>query len=73
MYECVGPQASRNSQKVLDNPPFMDKLSSHHWDSLLWLMRHAEECFKKIADHQVISHLYHAKKVVPFKTFSATS
>jgi hypothetical protein len=51
----------------------MDKLSSHCWDSLLWLMRHTEECFKKIADHQAISHLYHAKKVVPFKMFFATS
>ncbi len=72
-YACVGPQASRNSQKVLDNPPFMDKLSSHHWDPLVWLMRCVEECFKTIADHQVISHLYLAKKVVPFKTFSANS
>jgi hypothetical protein len=36
----------------------MDKLSSHHWDSLLWLMRGAEECFKTIADQQVISRLY---------------
>jgi hypothetical protein len=41
----------------LDNSPFIDKLSSHHWDSLLWLMRCAEECFKTIADHKVIRHL----------------
>ncbi len=33
-------------------------------------MRQAEECFKTIADHQVISHL---KNVVPFKTFSLTT
>jgi hypothetical protein len=40
----------------------MDKLSNYYWDSILWLMRRAEECFKTIADHQVISHLYHAKR-----------
>jgi hypothetical protein len=51
----------------------MDKISSPHWDSLLWLMRLTEECFKKIADHQIIIHLCHTKKVVLFKTFSATS
>ena len=49
-YACVGPQVSRNSQKVHDHPSFMDKLPSHHWESLLWLMRRAEESFKTIAD-----------------------
>jgi hypothetical protein len=72
-YACVGPQVSRNSQKVHHHPPFMDQLSSQHWESLLWLMRRAEECFKTISDHQVISHIHHAKKVVPFKTFTTTN
>jgi hypothetical protein len=29
-YACVGPQVSRNSQKVHDYPSFMQKLPSHH-------------------------------------------
>ena len=72
-YACVGPQVSRNSQKVLDYPSFMNKLPSHHWESLLWLMRRAEESFKDIADHQVLSHIHHAKNAVPFKTFTTTN
>ena len=72
-YACVGPQVSRNSPTVHDHPSFMDKLPSHHWKSLLWLMRRAEESFKSIADHQVISHLHHAKNAVPFKTFTPSN
>ena len=71
-YACVGPQVSRNSQTVLDYPTFMEKLPLHHWRALLWLMRRAEESYKDIADHQVISHIHHAKNAVPFKTFSTT-
>ena len=36
-------------------------------------MRRAEESFKTIADHQVISHINHAKNAVPFKTFTASN
>ena len=72
-YACVGPQVSRNSPTVHDHPSFMDKLPSHHWKSLLWLMRRAEESFKSIADHQVISHLHHAKNAVHFKTFKPSN
>ena len=64
-YACVGPQVSRNSQKVLDYPAFMKKLPLHHWRALLWLMRRAEESYKDIAYHQVISHIHHAKNAVP--------
>ena len=71
-YACVGPQVSRNSQKVHHHPSFMDQLPTHHWESLLWLMRWAEESFKIIANHQVISHIHHTKNAVPFKTFSTT-
>jgi hypothetical protein len=71
-YACVGPQVSRNSQKVFDSPSFMKKLPLKHWKALLWLMRRAEESYKDIADHQVISHIHHAKKAVPFKTFTTT-
>jgi hypothetical protein len=35
-------------------------------------MKHAETFFRAFADHCVISHLHHAKKLVPFKTFSST-
>jgi hypothetical protein len=69
-YACVGPQVSRNSKIVHDHPSFMDSLPTHHWESLLCLMRRAEESFKTIADHQVISHIHHAKNAVPFKTFT---
>ncbi len=31
--------------------------------SLMWS---AKYCFQAIANHQVISHIYHAKQVVPF-------
>jgi hypothetical protein len=41
-YACVGPQVSRNSKCVLDNLPFMDNLTIVHWESLVWLMKHAE-------------------------------
>ncbi len=72
-YTCVGPQVSRNSKCVLNNPPFMDNLPIVHWESLVWLIKRTERCFSNLADHQVISHLYHAKKAVPFKTFSSTA
>ncbi len=72
-YACVGPQVSRNSKCVLDNPPLMDNLPIDHWESLVWLMKRAERCASTLADHQVISHLYHTKKAVPFKTFSSTA
>ena len=35
-------------------------------------MGHAESAFESMADHQVLSHLYHAKQVVPFKTMSVS-
>ena len=72
-YACVGSQVSRNSKMVHDHPSFMDQLPTHHWESLLWLMRRAEESFKTIADHQVISHIHHAKNAVPFKTFTPSN
>jgi hypothetical protein len=36
-------------------------------------MRRDEESFKIIADHQVISHIHHAKNDVPFTTFTASN
>ena len=70
-YACVGPQPSRNSQTVHDNPAFMDTLPIHHWRSLVWVMKRAEMSFREMADHSVISNLFHAKKLVPFKTFKS--
>jgi hypothetical protein len=64
---------SRNSQNVHHHPSFMDKLPTCHCELLLWLMRRAEESFKTIADHQVISHIHHAKNADPFKTFTMTN
>jgi hypothetical protein len=71
-YACVGPQVSRNCQEVLDYPAFMKYLPLHHWRASLWLMRQAEEAYKDMTDHQVISHIHHAKNAVPFKTFATS-
>ncbi len=38
----------------------------------MWLMKRAETSFRSMADHCVINHLHHAKKLVPFKTLSST-
>ncbi len=37
------------------------------------MMKRAERSFCMIADHLVISHLIHAKKLVPFKTFRSAT
>jgi len=70
-YACVGPQPSRNSKTVHDHPAFMDTLPNHHWRSLVWVMKQAKMSFRAMADHSVISNLFHAKKLVPFKTFQS--
>jgi hypothetical protein len=59
-YACVGPQPSRISNLVLDNPPFLDALPQRQWEHLVWLMKRAETAFSLFADHCVISHLHHA-------------
>ncbi len=48
----------------------MDQLSEQHLRVLMKLMRHAKYCFEAIADNDVISHVYHAKQLVPFKTMN---
>jgi hypothetical protein len=70
MYTSAGVQVSRNSRGVLNHNAFMEKLHDSHWLILLKLMRHAETAFESLVDNEVISHLYHAKKVVNFKTMS---
>ncbi len=72
-YACVGPQVSRNSKTVLNHPPYMDALPDSHWRSLVWMMKCAERSFCSIADHTVLSHIHHAKKVVPFKRFTSSN
>jgi hypothetical protein len=37
------------------------------------LMQYAELSFESMADHQVLSHMHHAKQVVPFKTMTMSS
>ena len=70
MYTCAGIQVSRNSPDVLDCNAFMGKLDQEHWTVLMSLMRHAKYCFEAL--DKVISHMYHAKKVVPFKMMKRT-
>ena len=50
----------------------MDALPDAHWRSLVWMMKCAERSFRMIADHSVVSHLHHAKRVVPFKRFMSS-
>ena len=70
-YACVGPQPSRNSKTVQSHPPFMQALPDSHWRTLVWMMKRAESSFCLFANHSVLSHLHHAKKLVPFKTFTS--
>ena len=70
-YTCAGVQVCRNKPEVLNCNSFMEKLPECHWNILMKLMRHAESAFESIADNGVMSHMYHAKQVVPFKTMSA--
>jgi hypothetical protein len=70
-YACVGPQPSRNSKTVLSHAPFTLALPDTHWRTLVWMMKRAERCFRFIAEHSVLSHLQQAKKLVPYKTFTA--
>ena len=70
-YACVGPQPSRISNTILDGPSFVNALPQPQWQKLVWLMKRAETAFCPFADHCVISHLHHAKKLVPFKKFSS--
>ena len=72
-YTCAGVQVDRRSQQVLDNAPYMEKLPKHHRKCLMKIMRHAEQFFQLIGDHQVISHIENTKTVVPFKTMSFPS
>jgi hypothetical protein len=70
-YACVGPQPSRNSKNVRSHPPFTVSLPESHWQSLVWMMKRGEDSFRMLGDHRVISHLVHAKKLVPFQTFTS--
>ncbi len=70
MYTCAGVQVSRHSPEVLNCNAFMEKLPECHWTFLMKLMRHAKYCFEDIVDNEVISYMYHAKQVIPFKTMS---
>ena len=72
-YACVGPQPSRNSRTVSTQPPFTESLPEADWRSLVWMITRAEMSFRTIADSSVLSHLDHAKRVVPFKTFTSST
>jgi hypothetical protein len=72
IYTCVENQVSRNSAQVLNHAPFQEKLKRHQCEAMMWMMRHAELCFKMIADHQVVSHICHTRMMVPFKTMSGS-
>jgi len=72
IYACVGPQPSRISNTVLDNPPFVDALPQRQWEKLVWPMKRAEITFHSFTDQCVVRHLHHAKKLVPFKRLTST-
>jgi hypothetical protein len=71
MYTSVGVQVSRNSPEVLNCNAFLQNLPKRQWTILMKLMRKAEDCFERLADSEVISHINHAKLVVPFKTMKS--
>ncbi len=48
-YACVGPQPSRISNTVLNNPSFVDALPQPQWEKLVWLMKCAETSFCSFA------------------------
>ena len=70
-YTSVGVHVSRNSSEVLDCNSFLHNLPEKQWTILMKLMRKAEDCFECFADGAVISHIHHAKMVVPFKTMKS--
>jgi hypothetical protein len=49
----------------------MQALPGSHWRTLAWMMKRAESSCCLFANHSVLSHLHHAKKLVPFKTFTS--
>ena len=72
-FVCMGVHVSRASKEVMDCAPFMQSLPNHHWKSLMKIMHRAETCFEQIMDHQVISHIRHAKTVVPYRTMTSAT
>ncbi len=44
-----------------------------HWRVMMKMMQCAEYAFEAISDHQVISNVHHAKRLVPFKTIKIPS
>jgi hypothetical protein len=70
MYTCAGVQVSRNSPDVVDFNSYLEKLPQYHQTILMKLMRYIERCYESIVDSEVISHMFHAKQVVPFKTMT---
>jgi hypothetical protein len=51
----------------------MDRLTLCLWGVLMKMMRHGETAFEAISDHQVIINVYHAKRLIPFKTMTIPS
>jgi hypothetical protein len=72
-FVVMGVHVSRNSNEVMDCAPFMQSLPDHHWKALMKIMHRAEKCFERIMDHQVISHIRHAKRLVPYRTMTSAS
>ena len=70
MYMSAGVQVSRNCCGVLDCNAYMEELSDGHSTVLMKLIRQAEYCLETIADHDILSHLYHAKNLVHYKTMN---
>ena len=62
---------SRNGSEVLNCNSFMQNLPKRQWATLMKLMQKTEDCFEHLADSEVISHIHHAKDVVPFKTMNS--
>ena len=72
-YTSAGVQVSRNSSEVLKYNTYLENLPVCHRLILMKLMTYAELSFESLVDHEVLSHVHHAKQVVPFNTMNMPS
>jgi hypothetical protein len=57
--------------KILNCNAFLQNFPNWQWTILMKLMWNAKDCFEHLVDSDVISHIQHAKLVVPLKTIKS--
>lgn len=71
LAQRVGVRASRNSQVVVDFDDWTLAMGHTHWSRIMKMVRRAEILFESFAAPEVLEHIRHAKRIVPFKTMRA--